>query len=159
MANILNKWTKFLAVGCSHGSHISQTAREAVLSFKKRMSAHQLRRGARARDGSRYLCTGNSARTRLVGLPTHGRCARCPFFRLQFGPGPASSAHTNSNCHLFDRHAPRAPRRPRHRNLPRPRPTTREGATAASAGVKDRARHPLPLMHRRRDGGGRGKKW
>jgi len=36
MANIVNKWTKFLAVGCSHGSHISQTAREAVISFKKR---------------------------------------------------------------------------------------------------------------------------
>jgi hypothetical protein len=35
----------------------------------------------------------------------------------------------------------------------------RRRASAASAGIKDRARHPLPLMHWRRDGGGRAKKW
>ncbi len=105
---------------------------EADYAAMKSSSAHQLRLGARARDGSRYLCTGNSARTTPAGLPMHGRRARRPFFRLQFGPGPTSSAHTHSNCRLFDRHAQRAPRRPRHRNLPRPRPTTRQGATGAS---------------------------
>jgi hypothetical protein len=37
--------------------------------------------------------------------------------------------------------------------------TAHKEATTASASVKDQARHPLPLMHRRTDGGGRGKKW
>lgn len=32
----VKKWRKFLAVGCSHGTHISQEAREAVLAFRDR---------------------------------------------------------------------------------------------------------------------------
>jgi hypothetical protein len=50
-------------------------------------------------------------------------------------------------------------RRPFFRLHSRWRGKERRLASAASAGIKDLARHPLPLMHRRRDGGGRAKKW
>jgi hypothetical protein len=64
-------------------------AARRIMRQQKSSRAHELRRGARARDGSRYLCTRNSERTTPAGWPTHGRRARRPFFRLQFGPGPA----------------------------------------------------------------------
>ena len=54
--------------------------------------------------------------------------------------------------------APQAPRRPRHQHPPQPRPPAQAGATASSpyAAEKDRARLPLPLLHRCRAGGGGG---
>lgn len=39
---VIQKWTKFLAVGCSHGTHISQEAREAVLQFQKRYKPEEV---------------------------------------------------------------------------------------------------------------------
>ena len=59
-------------------------AARRIMRQQKSSRAHEPRRGARARDGSRYLCTGNSARTTPAGWPTHGRRARRPFFLLQF---------------------------------------------------------------------------
>ena len=83
-----------------------------------------------------------------------------PSFRKARGACISSTPRTHSNYRLFDRPAPQARRRPRQQNLPRPRKSAREGATAASsAAEKDRARNPLPLLHRRRDAGGIGQKW
>ena len=36
MAGIISKWTRFMAVGCSHGKHICPEAKKAVLDFKKK---------------------------------------------------------------------------------------------------------------------------
>ena len=35
MANILRKWKRFMAVGCSHGNHINPIAAEAVIKFRE----------------------------------------------------------------------------------------------------------------------------
>jgi hypothetical protein len=68
---------------------------------RERINGGEERELGMARD-NRGRKTLNSAGT---GWPTHGRHARHPFFRLPSGPtfGPASSAHTHSNCHLIDR--------------------------------------------------------
>jgi hypothetical protein len=126
-----------------HGCLLGTGARCAVdyattKSLRRKLRLHQVRLEARARDGSRYSCTGNFARTTPAGWPTHRRRARRSFFQLQLEP--ASSAHTHSNSHLFDRLAPKVPRRPQawhqnrpwHQSPPRQRPSAREGATAAS---------------------------
>jgi hypothetical protein len=34
--NIGSKWTRFMAVGCSHGKHIDKAAKEIVLAFRER---------------------------------------------------------------------------------------------------------------------------
>jgi len=36
MANIASKWTRFMAVGCSHGKHICPVAKKIVLETKKK---------------------------------------------------------------------------------------------------------------------------
>lgn len=40
--NVTQKWTKFLAVGCSHGSHISESAKKAVLDFRDRYKPEEI---------------------------------------------------------------------------------------------------------------------
>ena len=40
MANITQKWKRFLAVGCSHGNHINPVAAAAVLKFRDSFKPH-----------------------------------------------------------------------------------------------------------------------
>lgn len=76
MANITQKWKRFLAVGCSHGNHIDPVASAAVIKFRDSWNPHTVAHLGDFCDTAAFRrgATGTSDESEPVGPDIDAGC-------------------------------------------------------------------------------------